>query len=405
MTEFFRVRTVAEALESFRPAHRVGVESVPVERGGGRTLARDIVGAHPLPGFARSTVDGFAVRATDTFGASESLPAYLEILGAVEMGAIAQIAVTTGTTLDVPTGGALPEGADAVVMVEHTSRAGSDRVEVMRPVAPGENVVGPDEDARPGDVLAPCGRSLRPQDAGMLAAAGVVGVEVWRRPSVAIVSTGDEVVPVDTDVLAPGRVRDANAPALALLVEELGGEPVLHGIVPDDPLALESTCRAALADADVLVVSAGSSVGTRDATGDVVSRLGEPGIWCHGLAVKPGKPTLLADVGGKPVIGLPGNPLSALVVMRLVGGNVVALVGGRSAPELSRRPARLARNVASATGRFDVVQVRLSGDDAHPIFGRSAQLSVLTAADGFITIADAVQGLAKGSDVVVECYR
>lgn len=405
MSEFFRVRTVAEALESFRPPHRVGVERVPVERAGGRVLARDVVTAHALPGFARSTVDGFAVRATDTFGASESLPAYLEIVGAVAMGAIPEIPVATGTTLDVPTGGALPEGADAVVMVEHTSRAGLDRIEVTRPVAPGENVVGSDDDARSGDVLASCGRALRPQDAGMLAAAGIVDVEVWRRPSVAIVSTGDEVVPVETGVLAPGRVRDANGPALALLVEELGGVPILKGIVPDDPSALEETCRAALADADVLVVSAGSSVGARDATGDVVSRLGEPGIWCHGLAVKPGKPTLLADVGGKPVIGLPGNPLSALVVMRLVGGSIVAVVGGRPAPELTRRPARLARNVASATGRFDVVQVRLAGDEAHPIFGRSAQLSVLTAADGFITIADAVQGLAQGSDVVVQCYR
>jgi molybdopterin molybdotransferase len=384
----------------------VRTERVPVERAGERVLARDVLAVHELPGFARSTVDGFAVRATDTFGASESLPAYLDVVGAVAMGAIPHTALRAGAAFDVPTGGALPDGADAVVMVEHTSPAGADRIEIMRPVAPGENVVGPADDARPGDVLAAAGRSIRPQDAGMLSAGGVAAVDVWGRPLVAIVSTGDEVVPVGTDVLAPGRVRDANGAALSLLVRELGAEPVLHGIVPDDAVALEAVCRVALSDADVLVVSAGSSVGTRDTTGEVLARLGEPGIWCHGLAVKPGKPTLLADVGGKPVIGLPGNPLSALVVMRLVGASVIAVVGGRSAPHaLTRRAARLARNVASAAGRFDVVQVRLSGDEAHPIFGRSAQLSVLTAADGFITIPDAVQGLAQGSDVVVECYR
>ena len=370
-------------------------------------LARDVEAPADLPGFARSAVDGFAVRATDTFGASESLPAYLEVAGEIAMGAAPGVVVGPGTAVDIPTGGAMPEGADAVVMVEHTVRVQPDRIEVTRAMAEGDNVTGASDDASAGEVLARAGEPLRPQDLGVLAASGMATVEVFAAPVVAIVSTGDEVDPADTTTLAPGRVRDANSAALAALVGELGGEPRLLGIVPDDPAALEEVCRDALAWADVLVISAGSSVGTRDATAEVAAKLGEPGIWCHGISIKPGKPTLLAEVaGGVTVIGLPGNPLSALVVMRQIGGPILSRIAGRSEPaSLTRRAARLARNVASSTGRFDVVQVTLDGDAAHPVFGRSSQLTVLTRADGFITIDEEVQGLAEGSEVIVERYR
>jgi molybdopterin molybdotransferase len=405
MREFFTVRTVAEVLAGYRPAHRTAAERVALAEAGGRVLVEDVRSPADLPGFARSSVDGFAVVAADTFGAGEGLPAYLTIAGAVRMGEPATVAVGGGRAAEIPTGAALPAAADAVVMVEHTAPIANGEVEVTRPVAPGDNVVRADEDARAGGVLARAGSRLRPQDVGLLAAAGVGGVPVHRRPVVGILSTGDEVVPPDAAELTAGRVRDANAPALAALVGELGGVPEPLGIVPDDPEALYAACAAALPRVDALVVSAGSSVGTRDATADVVARLGAPGIWCHGVALKPGKPTLLADVGGRPVVGLPGNPVSALVVFRLLVAPALLRVGGLAEPPAPRRRAAvLSRNVASATGRFDVVQVRLEGDRAVPLFGKAALLSVMTAADGFVTIPDEVGGLPEGADVTVECY-
>jgi molybdopterin molybdotransferase len=404
--EFFTTRTVAEALAGFRPARRTGTETVPLREALRRVPGEPITAPHPLPGFARSTVDGYAVRAADTYGVSEGLPGYLTVAGAVLMGTEPATAVTPGTAVIMPTGGALPPGADAVVMIEYTAEAMPGTIEVVRPVAPGEGVVRADEDARPGEVIIGSGRPLRPQDLGMLAAAGVTSVTVHKRPVVTIFSTGDEVVPPGTAELKPGQVRDATASALAALVADAGGEPVSGGIVPDEVGALEKVLRDALPASDVLLISAGSSVGVRDETANAVARLGAPGIWCHGLAIKPGKPTLLAECAGVPVIGLPGNPRSALVVFRLIGMPVVRLVGGCTVPppEPSTR-ARLSRDLASATGRLDVVQVTVSEDGvATPVFGLSALLSVLTAADGYIVIPEDATGLDAGSVVDVTLY-
>ena len=404
--EFFTTRTVAEALAGFRPRRRTASETVPLGDALRRVPGEPVIAPHPLPGFARSTVDGYAVRAADTYGVSEGLPGYLTLAGAVLMGTEPTTAVTSGTAVVMPTGGALPPGADAVVMIEYTAEAMPGTIEVVRPVAPGEGVVRADEDAKPGDAIIGGGRPLRPQDLGMLAAAGVTSVTVRKKPVVTIFSTGDEVVPADTAELKPGQVRDATATALAALTADAGGEPVYGGIVPDDPGALEKALRDALPASDMLVISAGSSVGVRDETATAVARLGEPGIWCHGLAIKPGKPTLLADCAGVPVIGLPGNPRSALVVFRLVGMPVVRMVGGCEAPppQPSTR-ARLSRDLASAAGRLDVVQVTVSEDGmATPVFGLSALLSVLTAADGYIVIPDDATGLAAGSEVDVILY-
>ena len=325
--------------------------------------------------------------------------------GTVLMGTEPDIAVTAGTAVTMPTGGALPPGADAVVMVEYTAEAMPGTIEVVRPVAPGEGVVRADEDAKIGQEIIPNGRVLRPQDLGMLAAAGVTSVRVHARPVVTIFSTGDEVVPPGTETLKPGQVRDATAPALAALVTDAGGSPVPGGIVPDDPAALEKALREALVKSDILVISAGSSVGVRDETAGVVARLGQPGIWCHGLAIKPGKPTLLAECDGVPVIGLPGNPRSALVVFHVIGMPIVRMVGGCTVPppQPSAR-AKLSRDLASATGRLDVVQVTVRNGVATPVFGLSALLSVLTAADGYIVIPEEATGLDAGSDVDVTLY-
>jgi len=403
--EFFAVRTVGEVLAGFRPARRTAVETVALAQAHGRVPAEPVRAPEDLPGFARSTVDGYAVSAADTYGASEGLPSYLEVTGAVAMGRAPEGAVAPGGAIAIPTGGAIPLGADAVVMVEHTQEAMAGTIEVLRPAAPGDGVVRADEDAAAGSELVPAGRALRAQDLGLLAAAGVTSVRAHASPRVAIVSTGDEVVDSATAHLAAGQVRDATAVALAALVRDAGGAPDPRGIVPDDRDALAAVLADAVACSDVVVVSAGSSVGARDETAAVVAGLGKPGIWAHGIALRPGKPTLLADCGGVPVIGLPGNPRSALVVFRLVGMPVVRLVGGVTHPpaEPSAR-ARLARDVPSAAGRLDIVQVAVHDGVASPLFGASALLSILSAADGYVVVPDEATGLQGGTEVDVTLY-
>jgi molybdopterin molybdotransferase len=405
--EFFTVKTVSEALTSFRPGHIAPVETVSLSNAYGRVPDSAIVAREALPGFERSTVDGYAVRAADTFGASESIPGYLRVVGAVRMGAAASEDVGPGVAVAIPTGGMLPAGADAVVMIEHTSEATADSIEVVRPVAPGENVVRFDEDAVAGAPLVPRGRPLRPQDIALLAAAGVVEVTVHVTPRVTILATGDEIDPPETSALAPGHVRDALSGSVGALVREAGGEPSSGAIVSDEDGALREALTASVAASDVVVICAGSSVGMRDQTAGAVAAMPNSETWCHGLAIKPGKPTLLAHCDGIPIIGLPGNPRSALVVFRLIGMPVVRRAGGWTVePRVGTIRATLARDLPSAAGRLDVVQVRLSDDArlAEPIFGSSALLSVLTAADGYMIVPEDANGLSAGEPVEVFPY-
>ncbi|HKH88881.1 MAG TPA: gephyrin-like molybdotransferase Glp [Acidimicrobiales bacterium] len=404
--EFFSVLTVSAAVAGFRPGRRTPTENVALGEALGRVPSEPVRAPHDLPGFPRSTVDGFAVRAADTYGASDGLPGYLEVLGAVQMGMTADVELRSCGALAIPTGGMMPVGADAVVMIEHTSEAMAGTIEIHRAVAPGEGLVRGDEDAKSGDELTRAGRPLRPHDLGLLASAGVTTVRVHARPRVAILSTGDEVVPYECAELLPGQVRDACALPIAALVREAGGEPVPCGIVPDDPEALREALLGAMTGSDLIVITAGSSVGARDETAGVVASLGEPGIFCHGLALQPGKPTLLAQCGDVPIIGLPGNPRSALVVFRLIGSPLVRLVGGWEAPV--HEPvvrARLSRDLPSVAGRLDVVQVRLLDGLAEPIFGKSALLSMLVEADGYLTVPEPATGLDEGADVEVTLYR
>ena len=404
--EFFTVKTVSEALTGFRPGHVTPVETVSLGDAYGRVPDTEVVAGEALPGFDRSSVDGYAVRAADTYGASESIPGYLRLVGSVRMGAAASDEVRPGTAVAIPTGGMLPAGSDAIVMIEHTAEATADTIEVVRPVAPGENVVRFDEDVAAGGALAPRGRPLRAQDVALLAAAGVVEVSVHVPPRVTILATGDEVVPPDTRVLSPGEVRDALSVSVGALVREAGGEPAPAAIVSDEDGALREALSAAVGTSDVVVICAGSSVGMRDQTAGAVAGLPNSEMWCHGLAIKPGKPTLLAHSDGIPIIGLPGNPRSALVVFRLIGMPLVRRVGGWTVePVLGSLPARLSRDLPSAAGRLDVVQVRLSEDGvAEPIFGSSALLSVLTGADGYLIVPEDANGLSAGEPVEVFPY-
>ena len=417
--EFFAVRTVGEALAGFRPGRRTGTERVALEDALARVPAEPVRAPQALPGFARATVDGFAVRAADTYGVSDGQPGYLDLAGEALMGRPPEATLRPGAAIAIATGAPLPPGADAVVKVEHTQSTLPGLIEVVRPTTPGEGMVRLDEDAPAGAELARPGRPLRAADLGMLAAAGVTELPVRAHPRVAIASTGDELVPGETAELEVGQVRDATAPALAALVREAGGDPSFAGIVPDDRDALEATLRRAVTGSeaapvragdaggcDLLVVSAGSSVGARDETAAAIAALGEPGIWCHGLALRPGKPTLLADCDGVPVIGLPGNPRSALVVFRLIGMPLVRLVGGctEPPPEPSVRT-RLGRDLPSAAGRLDVVQVSLGEGVATPLFGSSALLSILAKADGYLIVPEAATGLPAGAEVEVTLYR
>jgi molybdopterin molybdotransferase len=408
--ELFNVRTPPDALSVLLehvPA-RVQVEDVGTPEGLGRVLAEDIQSPSDLPTFRRSTMDGFAVRAADTFGATEGLPAYLDMVDEVFMGQAPTRALGTGQCARIATGGMLPEGADAVVMVEQTQEVGPATIEALRAVAPGENVVQVGEDVRTGDPLMPRGHRLRPQDVGGLVALGITSVRVARRLRVGIVSGGDELVAPDK-MPGPGQIRDINSYTLSALIRRDGHTPCFAGVFPDEYTALEDAARQALAANDVVILSAGSSVSARDMTAQVVDSLGEPGVLVHGVSLKPGKPTILAVCSGKPVFGLPGNPVSCMVTYDLFVAPTLAHVSGAVSPPRTTMMARLTRNIASATGREDYIQVRLErrpdgGLDAVPVFGKSNLIFTLIRADGMLKIPLDAGGLPAGAQVEVVLF-
>ena len=350
MAELFTVLAPAEAyrvLESHLP-DGTQAERISAAKALDRVLAEDLISPVDLPDFPRSTMDGFAVRAADTYGASEGLPAYLNMVGEVLMGARASVSVGATQAVRIATGGMMPDGADAVVMVENTQVVDSTTIEVVRPVAPGENVLRVGEDITRGAVVLSRGHVLRPQDLGGLAALGITEVEVACRLRVAIVSGGDELVAPDQEP-RQGQIRDINTYTLAALVERAGHEPVPMGIVPDVYEDLAAAARRALDLADVVILSAGSSVSTRDMTAQAITSLGKPGVLVHGVSLRPGKPTILAVAEGKPVFGLPGNPVSCMVTFDLfVGAHPGAPLRagplpsgtwcGRASPTTSPRP-------------------------------------------------------------------
>lgn len=372
----------------------------------GRVTALPIIAPYPLPSFPRSTVDGYAVRSADTFGANDSLPAYLAVVGEVPMGAAAEMTLAVGECALIHTGGMLPAMADAVVMVEHTQSARPGEIEVLRSAAPGENVLKVGEDVATGDEVVPAGARLRPAEIGGLMALGITRLRVARRPRVGILSSGDEVVPPE-GVLGPGQVRDVNSYSLSALIEQAGGLPVRYGILPDRADALRAASVQALAECDAVIITAGSSASARDLTAEVIDSLGKPGVLVHGVDVRPGKPTILAVCGGKAVIGLPGNPVSALVIATLFVVPVVrALLGLKNTQPSARISARLTTNLPSQAGREDWVAVRLldasQGELAEPVFGKSNLIFTLARADGLVRIPPAATGLEAGQ--VVEVY-
>lgn len=411
--DFFEVARVSEARRRFLTAldsRRTDVEEPPLLQALGKATADPVLAMADLPGFDRSTVDGFAVQARDTFGAQESLPAYLRVIGEVLMGQAPDRPLNPGETMRLATGGMLPAGADAVLMLEHSEALATDEIGALRPVAPGENVIRRNEDAVAGHPLIPAGHRLKAHDLGLLAAAGVTRVRVRRRPRVAVLSSGDEIVPPESQP-GPAQMRDANSYSLAGAVLEADGEPVLMGILPDRYEDVEQALRQAVAAADLVVISGGSSVGTRDVTAQAIASLGQPGILAHGVAVKPGKPTILAMAGLVPVVGLPGHPVSALVIFDLFVRPALRLLQGLD-PDALTTPtvtAELGRNLASAAGRLDVVRVTLrAGEErlvADPLLGKSGLLSTLVQADGWMEVPEAREGLRAGETVTVHLFE
>ncbi len=403
MTGFFKVKPLEEVLEMTQLFSPVGIEELHIRDAFSRVLAKDLISGENLPGFRRSCMDGYAVSAASTFGASESGPAWLTLKGDIAMGDIPDFELAPGEAARISTGGMLPAGADAVVMVEHTEAVDEQSIEIYKSVAPLQHVIDETEDFTKGRTVIEKGRLMRPQEIGLAAGLGHTRIRAYQVPRVGIISTGDEVIPVDKTP-EPGMVRDINSYSLSALVTQAGGEPVRYGIVKDDPKALKSMCKKALAHTDMVLLSGGSSVGTRDYTVEVLSDLPDTDILVHGISVSPGKPTILAKSGHTPVWGLPGQVVSAMVVFQVVVTAFLHRLRGLSRPVVPvKTSARLSRNLASSQGRRDFVRVVLEqeGHDlvARPILGKSGLIRTMVQADGLLEIGEHVEGLEKDSIV------
>jgi len=417
MSEFFNVLPPDEA-QALMLKHLTAVlpgEMIETEHALGRVTANRVLSPHPLPAFRRSTMDGYAVHASDTYGASGSLPALLSVVGEVPMGKAAEMTLTRGQAAIVHTGGMIPDMVDAVVQIELTQTIDAAtmetppfEIEVFKAAASGENVLQIGEDVRVQSEVLAQGHLLRPQDLGGLLALGITSVAVSCQPKVAILATGDEVIPPHQEA-GPGQIRDINSYTIAAQVSQAGGIPITIGIVSDNFDALLSSAQKALDNSDMLVMSAGSSVSVRDMTVQVIEQLGKPGVLFHGVATRPGKPTIVGVVDGKPVIGLPGNPVSAMIQFDMFGTPAIyQLQGLKTWPKQGFVWAKLSQNIASQSGREDYVPARLEEDDggltATPVFGKSNLIYTLVNADGLIKVPLNKGGLLAGEQVEVRLY-
>ncbi len=427
MKPFLTLQSVESVLGHMGAFPLLGEELVALDDAAGRFLAKDFLATEDLPGFDRSTVDGFALRARDVFGAQEANPALVDCVADCRMGEVPDTELEEGQTARILTGGMLPQGADCVVMVEYSRPAGGSFIEITRSQAPGDNVIFRDDDAVAGSLLLEAGHRLRPQDIGLLAAFGLTDVVVRRKPLTAVLSTGDEVVP-SSQTPPPGKIRDINAHSIAALCREAGAQAVRAGIVNDDALKLKEAIVQLAATHDVVVVSGGSSAGMRDHTVEIFESLPQAQLLVHGVAISPGKPFILAKavVDGRTVclVGLPGHVTSALVCARVFLAPLLEHLqgyAGQAKPPLV--PATLTRSVASAQGRRDYLRVKLrplpsqpsirpQADtalqpmyEAEPIMGASGLISGIAAADGLMLCPENREGYDAGDTVLVELFR
>ena len=405
---FFHVLTPNEALRRLLEVRPVTAESIGTIGARGRVLAEDLYSSVDLPHFHRAAMDGYAVKAKDTFGASQSLPAYLKLAGVVEMGKEAKLILAAGEAWRISTGGMMPPESDAVVMVEYADETAGGWVEIHRGVSPGQNVILIGDDIKKGELVFQRGRRLRAQDLGALTGIGISAVPVYKRPKVALISTGDEIVDADTTPL-PGQVRNINQYSLAGLVEECGADLKDWGVIPDHRNPLETAIGEALEWGDLVLLSGGSSMGAKDIALETILSFPDAEFIFHGISVSPGKPTIFARACGKPIMGLPGYPVSALVIFDLFAAPLIRKLGGEEhqAPDGVRRSVRatLATNIASQIGREDYVRVRLEKQRgafvAIPLPNKSGAIFTLVKADGMVRIDLNQDGVEAGQEVEV----
>jgi len=378
-----------------------GREEVPLSAAMGRILAENIAAAEYVPDFDRSTVDGYAVRARDTFGCSDSIPAILPLQGEVLMGEGAKFTLDPEKCAAVPTGGAVPEGADSVVMIEYTEDYGDGTIGISKPAAPGQNMIFRGDDVFPGKVILNKGRPLSSQDIGALAAIGRVSVPVVKKLTVGIISTGDELVPPEV-VPGPGQVRDVNGPMLTAMLRSFGVDVVNFGIVVDDETQLSETVTKAVAECDAVLLSGGSSVGVKDAACRIIESMGS--LLLHGIAIKPGKPTILGRAGTKPLVGLPGHPVAAYFITRLFVLPLLARLMGKKQDSYTIT-AKITESISANHGRAQYHCCRLDrkGGElyATPIRGKSGLITTLAGADGYFCIDRDCEGLPQGAQIQV----
>jgi len=406
MKAFFNVKTLDQVLAYLTYFEPVGKETITLSTGLHRISATNSVADVNLPDFSRSTMDGYAVCAVSTFGASEGNPAYLTLKPSTRMGTPPTYSIAPGEAARISTGGMLPKGADSVVMVEHAEAIDEVTLEVYKSVAPGQHVIEAGEDIKKGEIILKQGQRLRPQEIGLLAAFGHEHIVVYKKPVVTIISTGDEIVPIN-QVPRMAQIRDVNTYTLSSLLEKSGAIPQIMGIVSDDFDALYDVCFRALRISDMVLLSGGSSVGTRDFSIAALSHLPECDILVHGIAISPGKPTILAQSEGKAFWGLPGHVVSAMIVFEVVVKSFIEHISGLNTKSETacKHTALLSRNISSAQGRTDFIRVRLVVKDgccwAEPILGKSGLIHTMVKADGLIKIDQHNEGLEKGTLVEV----
>ena len=404
---FRKLLTLDEAKETISrlKLSSPGTEEISLLQAHNRVLAEDVVSMLDIPPFDRSTVDGYAVRAEDTYGAEEKQPAKLKVLGVVNIGELPHVKVERHEAAEIVTGAPIPQGANAVVMVEVTERINS-CLSVFSSVTTNENVMKKGADLREGETALKKGQVLGPSQIGILAALGTAKVKVFNVPKVAVLSTGSEIAEPGKS-LPPGKIYDINAYSVSAAVRESGGTPIYMGIAPDESAKLRETLEQALADADIVITSAGVSVGPKDLLPQTVGSLGKPGLLFSGIAVKPGKPTTAALIGKKPVFSLPGHPASALLIFHLLVNPVIQRLSGRTPVERPQVKALAGVRMFSAKGRRTFVMVKLNRNEASQIVaepvesGASGAITTLARADGYLEIPENQQFIDKDDEILV----
>lgn len=398
------VKTPDEVLELIRTEFvplENNTETVPLEYSLGRVLCKDIIAEEYVPDFDRSTVDGYALRSADTFGCSDAIPAILTLRGQVQMGEGADFALSEGECCYIPTGGAVPRGADGCVMIEYTENYGDGTVGFSKAGAPGQNMIFRGDDVFPGKTVLKKGRVLASQDVGALAAMGIVHIPVAGKVKVGILSTGDELVS-PTEKPKPGQVRDVNSPMLSAMLRSFGAECINYGICIDDEEKLTEMVKKAVSECDAVLISGGSSVGVKDAACRIIESMGT--LLLHGIAMKPGKPTILGKCGHKPLVGLPGHPVAAYFVTKLFVLPLLARLTGREMPRYTVT-AYLTENVGANHGRAQYGCVHLTEKDgkwlAAPVRTKSGLITALAGADGYFCIDRDCEGLPAGAEIQV----